>query len=113
MKFSVPEFLLSKESLAEKRKNEAIAELGSHKNGLLRQKGDFVEQKMRIEVWPGDKAGGGSRNELKDDTVLIADLKEKIGAIDEQVAEIDRKIAALEAGNEDSLSEKEDTISGN
>jgi hypothetical protein len=113
MKFSVPEFLLSKESLAEKRKKEAIAELESQKNGLLRQEKVFMENKMQIEAWPGDKAGGGSRNELKDDTVLIAELKQKIGAIDEQVAEIDRKIAALEAGNEDSLSEKEDVTSGN
>jgi hypothetical protein len=91
----LPKFLLSKEGRAERNKREKIAELTAQKNELLRKKAAVLERRARIEGWPGDR-GEGTRNERKDDTVLMEELEQQISAVEEELRLLEAEVTGVE-----------------
>jgi len=92
----VPDFLLSQESRAERNKRERIAELTAQKNELLRQRTIALEHKARIEGWPGDRGWGGTSSEKRDDAVVVAELDQKITAVDEELKLLEAEAPGVE-----------------
>jgi len=92
----IPDFLLSQESRAERNKREKIAELTAQKNELLRQRTSVLERKARIEGWPGDRGWGGTSSEKRDDAVVVAELDEKIAAVDEELKLLEAEVTGVE-----------------
>ena len=92
----IPDIFLSQESRAERNKREKIADLNAQRNELLRQRATALEIKAQIEAWPGDRGRGGVSSERREDAVTIADLDQKIGVIEAEIARLEAEVTGIE-----------------